>query len=82
MEDIKLEEEKTYTWIIVGSVLGFLVLIVVIFFIIKYIRLHKKNKNLEEEMKSLAYSNDVQKNVLIKEKKSSQHDSDYETTFI
>ena len=82
LEDIKLEEEKTYTWIIVGSVLGFLVLIVVIFFIIKYIRLHKKNKNLEEEMKSLAYSNDVQKNVLIKEKKSSQHDSDYETTFI
>ena len=30
----------------------------------------------------MAYSNDVQKNVLIKDQKSSQKESDYESTFI
>ena len=43
----------------------------------------KRNVNLQEEMKSMAYSNNIQKNVLIKEKtERAQSDTDYETTFI
>ena len=33
-------------------------------------------------MKSMAYSNDVQKNVINKERKNSERDGDYESTFI
>ena len=82
LRDIKYEEEVDYTWIILGTVLGAVALGVIIFFVVKFIRLHRKSLILEEEMKSLAYSTDVQKNVLIKEKKSSEKDTDYETTFI
>ena len=82
LSDIKPEEEKNYTWIIVGIVLGVIVASIIIFFIIKYIRLQKSNKNLKEEMKSMAYSNDVQKNVINKERHNSEKDGDYETTFI
>ena len=33
-------------------------------------------------MKSLLFSNDIQKNILINEKELSKNDSDYENTFI
>ena len=79
---IKPEENKDYTLYIVIPIVGFVVLFLVAFFLIKYIRLQKSNKDLREDLKSMAYSNDIQKNVLIKDKKYSQKDSDYESTFI
>ena len=82
LTDIKYEDKSYLTWVIVGSVLGVIVIGLVIFFVVKYTRLQKSNVDLKEEMKSMAYSNDVQKNVLIKEQKSSQKESDYESTFI
>ena len=82
LTDIKLEEEKSYLWFILGPILGLIVLAIIAFFIIKYIRLQKSNINLKEEMKSLAYSNDIQKNVIVKEKKRSETETDYESTFI
>ena len=44
--------------------------------------MRKKNTNLQNEMLSLAFSNEVQKNVLIKDKDLSNIESDYESTFI
>ena len=82
LRDIALKEEKSYLWIILGPILGAIVLAIVIFFVIKYIRLQKANVNLQEEMKSMAYSNDVQKNVIAKTKKRTKTESDYDTTFI
>ena len=82
LRDITLKEEKSYLWIILGPILGAIVLAIVIFFVIKYIRLQKANVNLQEEMKSMAYSNDVQKNVIAKTKKRTKTESDYDTTFI
>ena len=76
---IKLDEDFPYWWVIIG-VGGGIILILVVFFVIKYIRLQKRKKDLEEEMKSFAYSNDIQQNVIKKEKK--EKDSDYDTTFI
>ena len=52
------------------------------FFVIKYIRLRKANINLREDLKSIAYSNEIQKNVLSKEQKTSEKESDYDSTFI
>jgi len=46
------------------------------------LRLKKKNDNLQKEMKTLAFSNDIQNNVLIKEQQLTKKESDYETTFI
>ena len=54
----------------------------IVFFVIKYIRLQKANINLKEEIKSIAYSSDIKQNVLKKEKIESKKDSDFETTFI
>ena len=68
-------------WTILGIVI-IIILFLAIFFFIKFIRLKKKNSNLRQEMISLAFSNDIQKNVLINEKKFSKKESDYETTFI
>ena len=83
LTEIKFEEpEESKWWIILISVIGGLLLIVILFLLYKYIRLRKSNVNLKEDLKSMAFSNDVQKNVLIKEKKLSQKESDYETTFI
>ena len=82
LSNIKLEEEKTYLWYILGPILGILFLCIIAFFIVKYIRLQKANTNLREEVKSLAFSSEIQKNVLVKEKISSQNETDYETKFI
>ena len=82
LRDIKLEEKKSILWYILGPVLGFVFLLIVAFFVIKYIRLQKANINLREDLKSIAYSKEIQKNVLSKEKKDSEKESDYDTTFI
>ena len=83
LSEIKFEEEEeSKWWIILISVIAGILLIVIILFIIKYIRLKRSNVNLKENLKSMAFSNDVQKNVIIQEKKFAEKESDYETTFI
>ena len=86
LTDIKYihpEEKKNYTGWIIGGVIGGVIIIgLVIFFILKYKRLQKSNTNLREDLKSMAFSNDVQKNVLIKERRNSKKETDYESTFI
>ena len=69
-------------FIIIGSVVGFLILLFILFLIYKYCRERMKNEDLEEEIKSIVFSNDIQKKVNIKEKNISKRDSDYESTFI
>ena len=82
LTNIKPEEDKDYTLYIVLPIVAFVVLVIVTFFIVKYIRLKKSNLNLKEDLKSMAYSNNIQKNVLVKEQKYSKKESDYESTFI
>ena len=82
LTDIKKKEEKSYLWSILGPILGVIVLFLVVFFMFKYMRLRKANDNLMKEMKSMAFSNEVQKNVLVKKEITSQKESDYESTFI
>ena len=53
-----------------------------IFFIIKYIRLNKRNNNLLQEKDSLSYSNLVKKEILIKAQIFSKSDDDSESEFI
>ena len=79
LSDIELEPPKT--WIIYIFV-GIIILALIIIFIIKYNRLRKKNTEIQQEMKSVLFSNDIQKNALFKEKELSKSQSDYETTFI
>ena len=81
---IKLEETNNNknSWLPWGIPLIIIVAGLLVFFIIKIIKLKKKNDTLQLEMKSLAFSNDVQKNVLLKEQKISKNESDYESTFI
>ena len=83
LTDIKLVIEKSILWNILGPVICLIILIVAIFFVVKYLRLRKANRSLEEDLKSFAYSNDIQKNVIIKDQReSSQKESDFEDTFI
>ena len=82
LTDIKDEVKKDYTLYIVLPIVGFVILLLVTFFIIKYYRLRKSNINLKEDLKSMAYSNDIQKNVLKKEQKDSEKSGDYDSTFI
>ena len=79
LTDIK---DESILWYILGPILGFIFLFLVAFFVIKYIRLQKANINLKEDLKSFAYSNEIQKNILSKEKQTSEKESDYDTTFI
>ena len=83
LTDIALKEEGSILWYILGPIFGLVFLLLFSFSVIKYIRLKKANVNLQEEIKSMAYSNDVHKNVLKKDKdKNSQEYKDYDTTFI
>ena len=79
LTDIK---DESILWYILGPILGFIFILLVSFFVIKYIRLQKANTNLKEDLKSIAYSNEIQKNILSKEKQTSEKESDYDTTFI
>ena len=81
LTDIKLKEEKSILWYILGPILGLIFLLFISFLVIKYIRLKKANSELKEEMKSMAYSNDVYKDV-VKKDKDSQAGKDYDNTFI
>ena len=83
LTDIKLEpEEESNVWIIVGPILGVVFLLIVSFFLIKYIRLKKANVNLKEDLKSIAYSNDIQKNVINKQRLYSEQQTDYDKDLI
>ena len=83
LEGLKPEEEKKLTWLwILISVIGAIILALALFFIIKFVRLKKNSDSFKQEMKSLLYSNDIQKDILIKEKKISKTESDFESTFI
>ena len=73
-------DSKIYIYIFVP--IGTVIVGVAIFFIVKFLRLKKKSDNFQQEMKSLLFSNDIQKNILINEKELSKNDSDYENTFI
>ena len=70
------------SWKAWGIPVGSILIIVLIFIVVKFVRLQNKNTNLQNEMVSLAFSNDVQKNVLIKDRSVSINESDYESTFI
>ena len=82
LTDIKLKEQSSILWYILGPILGVIILLLISLFAIKYIRLHKANKQLREEMKSLAYSNDIYHNVIVQTKKDSNKENDYDSTFI
>ena len=84
LTDIKIEEPKnSKTWIyIITGIIGGILLILAIFFIIRNIRLKNRNVVLQERIKSIAFSNDIQKNVLIQNKSITKNESDYESTFI
>ena len=69
-------------WSIVVVIILIIVIPLIIFFFIKYRRLNKNNINLEQEMKSLAYSNEVKKNVLIQAQILSEKDEESEASFI
>jgi hypothetical protein len=75
-------EEKKPIWLYIVIPIGVVVLIVALFFIIKFIRLKKKNDYFQQEVKSLLFSNDIQKNVLINESQISKNETDFESTFI
>ena len=84
LEKLKYEEPKNkyVIYIAIFVPLGVILMIVAIFFIIKFLRLKKRNDSFTKEMKSLLFSNDIQKNILINEKKLSKNESDFESTFI
>ena len=64
-----MDEKDFLLWYILGPILGFIFLLLVAFFLIKYIRLKKANVNLREDLKSFAFSNEIQKMFFIKKKK-------------
>ena len=72
-----------YAWGIPVIVVGVILVVIILgFFILKFLKLKKKNTNLQQEMDTLAFSNDIQKNVLMKDMELSKSESDYESTFI
>ena len=79
-----IAKKKSILWLILGPILGTIALaIIIVVVIIQFRKLKRKNTNLEEDLKSLAYSNDIQKNVIIKEQKEiSKKEMDFESTFI
>ena len=84
LTDIKLKEiKKSKIWIyIVFGIIGGICLILAVFFIIRNIRLKNRNVNLQNEIKSIEFSNDIQKDILIQSKIISESENDYQTTFI
>ena len=83
LTDIKKEnKDNSYIWISIVSSIVFILLLFIVFLVAKNYRVHKANLNLQTKIKSMAFSHDIQKNVLIKEKIIAKKDEDYETTFI
>ena len=81
LTEIKLKDSIELIYILVG-VIGGILLIVAIFFIVKFIRLKKANLDLNEEIKSIMYSNDIVKSVLTKEERNTKLYDDYDSTFM
>lgn len=77
-----ITSNKTWIYILIGIIVGGIIVILAIFFIVKYIRLKKTNFNLHNEMKSIEFSNDIQKSIVSKKKTMSKIENDFETTFI
>ncbi len=77
-----ITSNKTWIYILIGIIVGGIIVILAIFFIVKYIRLKKTNFNLHNEMKSIEFSNDIQKSIVNKKKTMSKIENDFETTFI
>ena len=75
------KKSNWWKWL-VGIGVVVIALLIALIILIKYLKLKKKNANFQQEMKSLLFSNDIQKNVLIKEKNLSKTESDFESTFI
>ena len=86
LNDIRIVEEpkKDYTiiWIIATGIIGVIAISLILFFMIKYRNAKQKNTNLEEEIKSIAFSSNVQKNIIKKEQCLTKKETDYDTTFI
>ena len=80
--DLTKRDLKWLKWAIPVIVVGVCLIIALVFLIIKFLKLRKNNTNLKQDMVSLAFSNDVQKNVLTREMKISKNESDFESTFI
>ena len=76
------EEFNKNIFIYIFVPIGAVFLPVALFFIIKFIKLKKRSDSFKQEMKTLLFSNDIQKNILVNEKELSKNDSDYENTFI
>ena len=82
VKTIEEKKDKKLIYIAIFVPIGAIILALALFFLIKYFKLKKKNDSFKQEMKSLLFSNDIQKNVLIHEQQLSKNDSDYENTFI
>ena len=80
--ELKRKKDNKVIFIAIFVPLGAVLLIISLFFIIKFVRLKKRNDSFQQEMKSILFSNDIQKNVLINEKEISKNESDFESTFI
>ena len=79
---IKKGRFKWLAWGIPVIVVGAILIIFLVFFIVKFLKLKKNNSNLQEEMVSMAFSNEVQLNVLGKDRELSKSETDFESTFI
>ena len=82
LTEIKYSDNLYIILIIVGVVVGILIIGLVVYFVLKYKNLKKSNLDLKEDLKDMAFANDVQKDVLKQEQITSQRDTDFETTFI
>ena len=80
MTNIKLEEEKEdILWYILGPILVFIFIsLIIIFFVIKYIRLKNANINLKQDLKSMSSLNTI----ILNQKKEQNIDNNYDTNFI
>ena len=84
LTDIEIKattNSNIWTYIVIG-IIGGIILFLAIFFIIRNILLKNKNDNLQNEIKSIVFSNDTQKNILIQSRRISETESDFQTTFI
>ena len=82
LTEIKYSDNLYIILIIVGVVVGILIIGLVVYFVLKYKNLKKSNLDLKEDLKDMAFANDVQKDVLKQEQITSQRYTDFETTFI
>ena len=63
LTEIGIPDNNVWKWILVSIAIAIFILLVA-FFIIKFLRLKNTNDSLQKEIKTLEFSNDIQKNVL------------------